>query len=309
MRVVLDTLLPVFALILLGYLLRRIMLPERAFWTGANQLSYFVLLPALLVNQLAQATFRFDRIGDLWGVAIGAIVGVTLLVLLAKRWVSDTNAAFTSVLQGCIRPNTYVALALATALYGQAGLAYMALTLAATVPLVNVISVAALVYYRGNAVDKRGAMAFRSLARSVFQNPLILACALGLTLNVSGMGAPTDVANILGPLAQASLPIGLLTVGAGLDLALLHTALRPLVSATVIKLILSPALAWGLCRLLGVDALLSSLCILFLALPCASASYVLAERMGGDYQLMAGILTVETVAAGLTLPLLLFWLL
>lgn len=312
MRTVLDALLPVFALILLGYLLRHTMLREVYFWSGANKLSYFVLLPALLVNQLAGAVFRTDLFTTLWGVAMGTMLGITFVVWLTKGWTTASNAAFTSVLQGSIRPNTYVALALAAALFGQAGVVYTAITLAATVPLVNVLSVAALVYYRGS--DSRhtrtlGQGGARLILFSLVQNPLIVACALGLGLNLTGIGAPAVLTQLLTPLAQASLPIGLLTVGAGLDLATLHTARRPLLSAMFVKLVLSPLVALLLCWLLGVNSLLTAVCVIFLALPCAAASYILAERMGGDYQLMAGILTVQTLAAGVTLPLLLYWLL
>lgn len=311
MRLVIDTLLPVFALILLGYGLRRTLLPEPQFWAGANKLSYFVLLPALLINQLAGASFRAELITSLCGIVLSTMLLVTLLVWLTKSWTTASNGAFTSVLQGTIRPNTYVALALPAALYGQEGVAYMAIVLAATVPLVNVLSVTALIHYPGRAERQRATHydgGVRLVWRSIVSNPLIVACGIGLLFNVTGIGLPTDLASILTVVAQASLPLGLLTVGAGLDLATLQMAVRPLLSATVVKLVLSPLIALGMCRLLGANGLLTAICTLFLALPCATASYILAERMGGDHRLMAGILTVQTLAAGVTLPLLLLWL-
>ena len=307
MRLVLDALIPVFALIVVGYGLRRSLLPDPRFWAGASQLSYFVLLPALLVNQLAGATLRADLFTTLWGVAGGAILLVALLVWLTKHWTTNSNGAFTSVLQGSIRPNTYIALALPAALFGQEGLVYTAITLAATVPLVSILSVMALVRYQGDE-QRRGDGGLRSMIHSLLHNPLIVACAIGIGLNRSGLGVPIDLAHVLIALTQAALPIGLLTVGAGLDLTTLQTAVRPLVSATLVKLVLSPAVALLLCRLLDVTPLLTGVCTILLALPCATASYILAERMGGDFRLMAGILTVQTLAAGITLPLLLLWL-
>jgi malonate transporter and related proteins len=312
MNPVVEALFPLFALILLGYILRSTMLRDLHFWSGVNKLSYYVLLPALLVQQLAGATFNARLLTTLWGVVISAMLVVTVVVWLTRRWTTASNGAFTSVLQGAIRPNTYLALALAATLFGQAGVAYTAVTLAATVPLVNLLSVTALVYYRGDDAahaPRRGREELGLVVRSVVQNPLIAACLAGLGLNLSGLGALADFSHLLSALAQASLPMGLLTVGAGLDLATLRTALRPLVSATFIKLILSPAIALFFCRLFDLNSLLTGVCAIFMALPCAAASYVLAERMGGDFRLMAGILTVETVASGITLPLLLFWLL
>lgn len=311
MRLIIDALLPVFALIMLGYGLRRTLLREPVFWAGANKLSYFVLLPALLVNQLASARFQADLFTTLWGVVLSTMVIVTLLVWFTKDWLTATNGAFTSVLQGSIRPNTYVALALAAALYGQEGVVYTAILLAATVPLVNVVSVTALIRYPGDKGHRNQAppaARVQLVFQSILQNPLIVACVIGLALNLTGIGAPQELASILTVIAQASLPLGLLTVGAGLTLTALHTAGRPLLSATIVKLVVSPAVGWLLCWLWHANTLLLAVCTIFLALPCATASYILAERMGGDHQLMAGILTVQTLVAGVTLPLLLWWL-
>lgn len=304
MRTILDTLVPVFALILLGYGLRRTLLIQPLFWQGSSRLAYFVLLPALLVARLATSPLDWQKILPIWLVVIGTMMVISLLVWLGHETVGITGPAFTSLFQGSIRPNTYTGLALVAALYGNEGVAYAAIALAGMVPLANVLSVTVLARYGAQrSPDKR------VLLEAVLRNPLILACLVGMALSVTGIGLPRDLGNVLGVIAQAALPVGLLTVGAGLQFSTLRQAKGPLLLAAVVKLMISPAIALGLSHLVAGPPTALSVSVIFVALPCAASAYILAEQMGGDTQLIAGILTVQTLVAALTLPTLLLWLL
>lgn len=307
MRTVLDALVPIFTLILLGYGLRHRFLSQVIFWQGMSKLVYFLLLPALLIVRLAASPLELRTVLPVWGVVIPTmllVAGVTWLLWPRQRL---SAPGFTSLLQGTIRPNTYTGLALVGALYGNEGLAYAAIALAGMVPLANFLSVGGLVCY-GDAPTTTAALpsntgiAWRFLCLSLIRNPLLIACAIGIGLNLTGIGLPRDAHNILAVLAQAALPIGLLTVGAGLRPDRLHHAPYPLTLATTLKLGLSPAVAWGLATIGKTDTIISVVGVLFVAIPCATSSYILAEQMGGDAELMAGILTVETLAAVVTLP-------
>ncbi len=105
-----------------------------------------------------------------------------------------------------------------------------------------------------------------------------------------------------------TLPLGLLLVGAGLDLATLHRQPRGMAIAAAAKLLLLPAVVFGLARLLGLDGAGAVVAVVFAALPTAPSAYVLAEQMGGDAPLMAAILTLQTLLAIATLPLWLAWI-
>ena len=74
-----------------------------------------------------------------------------------------------------------------------------------------------------------------------------------------------------------------------------------------LKLLLLPALAFLLALLLGLEHEQSMLLMVFFALPTAASSYILTRQMGGDGQLMAGAITLQTALAVLTLPVLI-WL-
>ncbi len=193
--------------------------------------------------------------------------------------------------------NTYVGLALATGLYGAAGLTLAAVAIAVLVPTVNLVSVVTL----GRYATARP-LGISALPRLLLGNPLILACALGIALNASGIGLPGAIGEGVALAAQAALPLGLMCVGAGLDLAAVREA-RPLVIAACgFKLIALPLLAAFACSMFRVEGLTATIAILFAALPGAPASYVLARQLGGDAPLMAAILSAQLLAAILTLP-------
>jgi hypothetical protein len=132
---------------------------------------------------------------------------------------------------------------------------------------------------------------------------------LGIILNVLPWKLPTIVLDVLKQLAQMALPAGLLAVGAGLNLAALRGLHASFFWSTALKLLVMPLVAWGIALLLGLDAVSSSILIMFAALPTAPSAYILARQLGGNAELMAGMITGQTLLALLSLPLVLSFLL
>jgi len=199
-----------------------------------------------------------------------------------------------------VRQNTYIGLALAGGLFGAAGLAAAGLAVAAVIPVINLLSILALAHY-GSAAQPTLAGTLGLLAR----NPLIMACALGIVLNATGIGLPPIAGDLLKILSAAALPLGLLAVGAGLEFTAARSSLRPVALATGLRLIVPPAMTVLACKLVGVAGVSAAVAALFNGTPSAPNAYILARLLGGDSRLMAGILTVETALAMVTLPLIL----
>ncbi len=288
---------PLFALIVAGHLLRRADFPGEAFWPGAERLNYFVLFPALLLGSLARAPLDNPALPRL---ALAVLLGLAagwLGLLALRRWRGWPAARFGAIVQGTLRFNTYLGLATVGSLYGAPGLTLAALMLALMVPAVNVLSVWALSAERG--------VSARSLLLPIARNPLILACLGGALLNLSGIGLPGGTERLLGLLAAASLPLGLLCVGAALRPQELRGEVPALLGNSLARLLLMPLLAFAVAKLLALPALESSLLVLFFALPTAPTAYTLTRQLGGDGHLMAGIITLQTLLAAVSLPLLL----
>ena len=299
MSAILNALGPVFVLIALGYGLRRALLTDDAFWSGAERLTYFCLFPAMLVTRLASATMLGqDRIGYL-SVGLACTLGMGVALLLARRAFPIDGPGFSSVFQGGIRFNTYVGLAASASVFGLDGLDAAALLIAFLIPLVNILSVLVLAWFAGSRV------APTDIATALLRNPLILACAAGITLNLGGFGLPKGTQGLLQALSGAALPLGLLCVGAGLKPAIAVRRSGIVAMVCLLKLMVLPACAAAMAAWVGLDALESGVLVLFAALPGAPTAYVLARQMGGDETLVAAIVTAQTLLAIISLPLIL----
>ena len=292
---VLIALWPTFALIIMGYVLRRGGFAGQAFWEGADRLNYFLLFPALLVGSMTHSPFTSPGLG---GIALLILICIALLwlVLLGlRRYYRWPASRFGVLVQGAMRFNTYLGLAAISAVYGSEGLAIAAIVMAIKIPVLNVLSVWALA--------SGPQLQLRQLLGPLAKNPLILACLLGIGLNLSGIGLPLGTDNLVNMLGAGSLPLGLLCVGAALQPAYLLGERRTLLLTSGIKLLLVPALVAVVAWLLGIEGLLAAVVILFFALPTAPTAYALARQLNGDSQLMAGIITLQTLLAMLSLPL------
>ncbi len=293
---------PIFLLMGFGYVLRRTGFPGEAFWPAAERLTYFVLFPSLLVHKLALAELGDYTIAPLAGVIVTTLLVTSLLLFLLRPLLGVEGPAFSSIYQGAIRFNTYVGLAAASAVFQLPGATLAALTIAIMIPLINVLCVSVLTHISGVG---RGWRLLRSLAT----NPLLLACLLGIILNISGLGLPLGSAAVLDILARAALPLGLLAVGAALRLRVAFDRRREMIFASVCKLVWLPALTFVLALMVGLTTLETNILVLFAALPGATSAYILARQLGGDAELMAAIVTVETGISLLSLPLVLLLLL
>lgn len=284
--------LPDFALIALGFVLFHRFGYERGFWVGLERLVYYVLFPALLFNSIVAANYSFAADGALALVALGGLLAAALLGFLARPVLHPPPAMFASCVQTAFRYNAYLGLALAQSLAGSRGVAQIALVLSVCIPLANLIAVSTLARHSQTG-----------LARELMRNPLVISTVGGLAANLLGLQLPQVATHALGRLGQASLALGLICVGAGLSLAGAATHRLLLGWFSVVKLLLFPAVVLILAWLLGLPAEQAQIAAIFAALPTATSAYVLATRMGFDGAPVSFLITAQTAASTLTLPL------
>lgn len=301
MLAIVGALAPIFLLILLGHALRRFALVSDAFWLPAERVTYYLFFPCLVVEELSRANLAALDVLPMAGALVAATLAGAAILLALRPVLGVDGPAFTSLFQGGVRFNTYVGLAGARALFGPPGLTLTAVGIALLIPLVNVLSVLVLARH---AADGRAAGP-RAVLGGLARNPLIVAAAVGATLTLSGLGKPPLIGEVVEILARAALPLGLLTVGAGLDLGAARTPGVAVLASSAVKLLLLPALTLAAGLALGVEGMALTVAVLFNALPCAPSAYILARQMGGDHTLMATVITMQTLLAALTLPLVL----
>ncbi|BAE49482.1 AEC family transporter [Paramagnetospirillum magneticum] len=301
---VLSALAPIIALIILGHQMRSRGWVDDAFWAPAEWATFHLFLPALLVASLARARLEGLPVGTIFAVEAGLVVVMAATAGLAARrleqppWSLD-GPAFTSLFQCVIRPNTYVALAVGAGLWGSQGVALIAVCTAAVIPLVNLLSTLAMLHW----ARTDGRLGWREAVLPVITNPLILSCAVGAAINLSGLRLPPVAASILDILGGASLPLALLAIGAGIRLESLRQPAPSVWLAIAAKMVVLPLLAYGALKAAGLGGAILGACGIYAALPASPASYVTARRMGGDAALVATMLSAQTIAGAVILPL------
>ncbi|MFC0337359.1 hypothetical protein SAMN05421848_1856 [Kushneria avicenniae] len=300
MSSIVEALAPLFALIALGAVLGRAGFPGGDFWPRLERFIYYLLFPAMLVATLATADVSQVSVLPLAITLIGTMVVLGGALWLARARLALSPPVFTSAFQGVVRFNTYVGVAGAAALYGEAGLTVAAVAIALMVPTANILCVMAFIVSgtQGPASVGRSALA-------LVRNPLILACLAGILLNVSGIGLPGISQPALELLGQAALPMGLVAVGVALRPQALWRGGRAFWLSSGLKLVITPLLVLGLAWLVDLHGVDRHVALLFAALPTATSAYILARQLGGDAELMAAIITGQTLLAMLVMPIML----
>lgn len=296
----LQAILPVFLLILAGYIFYYYEFPRSDFWPLAARITYFAFFPVLVFNRLSQANFSYEAFSSLFLAIALPLFLIAFLILSVNQLLRIPGPQFSSVFQGGIRFNTYIGLASSLAIYGSQGFLYAAITIAILIPIVNFFCVTILSIYGSK---KNHDKLFINIAYSVLFNPLILASFFGVVVNVTSLPVPDMLRQTLNIFERAALPLGLLTVGAGLKLEEIRFNPKAIVLSSIYKLILFPLATVLAIYLFSIETKYAQIAFLFATLPTATSAYVLALEMGGDTRLMAAIITFQTLAALITMPL------
>lgn len=303
MSAVFASLIPTFLIIATGWLCRATGFVGESHWAGLERATYVIFFPALIVDTLSRADLTSVPVLGVGGALVGAILLMAGLVLalrpLLERYAAVDGPSFTSVFQGATRWNTFVAIAVAGSLFGQRGIALIAVAIAAMVPLLNLLAFYVFIRFAGRPRQSPWA-----ILRSFATNPFIWSCVLGLLLNLLAPPLPKPIASYIDLMGRASLAAGLLIVGAGLDLRRLARPGLPHLVAAACKLLILPLIAVALAHQAGIGGEDLLVTIIAASVPTAAAGYVLARQMGGNAPLMAEILTLQTVIAMMSMPVL-----
>ena len=300
---IINTLIPIFFLIILGYFFKHLKFPDEIFWRHLDKFNYLVLFPSLLVYKLSSANIKNIVSFDFIFVTIISILILTAVLMILHKIYDFGNASYTSIYQGAIRFNTYVFLALIDALLSDEAFVLAMLLITFIIPFINVLCISTFsVYVPQNKIS------ILSFSKSIIKNPLILACLFGGLFNFFGFHFPLLIKNTLSILSSAALPMGLLSVGVGLHLSQIKDAKMAMIVSVIGKLLVLPLIIYLVGSLFGLESDKMILLMLFAAMPTASSAYVLARELGGDLKLISSIISMQTIVSIFTISIIL-WLL
>lgn len=292
-----NILFPSIALIGLGFYLFQSRMLNAEFWNGAEKLNYYILFPSLLFSSLAHANINMGHLDSILMVIfiVMAIVlgSVYAFALFKKIPVTETGV----YVQSLIRFNTYIGLSIATTLNNPEIKSILVNILAIAIPFVNVVSILSL--------TPKNQLKIKNILLSLIKNPLISSCLLGITFNLCNIPIWSGFTGLLNAFSSSSLMLGLLCVGTAIQLKGMKEYLTQSIIISALRLLLIPSIAWLSIQFFDLNHEAIVAIIIFFAIPTASSAYILTKLLKGNYQLMASVISLQTILSVFSLAIIL----
>jgi len=299
---VVNSLFPVFALIVMGMALKHWHLTSTDFLRTADRLVYFIFFPALLFWKIGGAPPSPTANGFFYLGVVLAILCIYLGSLAYIKWRVPAFQAGTFS-QNCYRINTYVGMAIVINALGGDGARSFGILVGFLIPMNNILAVATLTWFAEGPTTSAGRI--RQAAQAMISNPLILACLSGLIYSRTVGGFPTFVHNSLALMAGITLPMALLSVGGALNPTGMRENWKLSLVSTGFKLMALPLIGWMLLRWMSVGGLDLQIAMIYFALPVSPATYVLASQLKSDTKLTSATIAFSTALSVIPLAIVL----
>jgi predicted permease len=290
---VINHLLPVFAIIVLGVVLKQCKITNDTFLATSDRLIYYIFFPALLFWKIggADQTFSPESL-RFYASALCAIMLIyilsTIYILLFR--VNKFQAGTFS--QSCYRFNTYIGMAVITTAWGEAGVAQFGILIGMVIPLVNVMAVITLIWFSSQALDWRRRLHLTLSA--LVKNPLIIACAAGIAYAHWVNSFPLFLENTLKLGAVVTLPLALISIGSSLTFQTLRRYYPLAMVGSLFKLMLLPVIGWFFMQQFRVGQQYYPVGMLFFTLPTSTIIYVLSAQLNSDTELASAAIVLST---------------
>ncbi len=294
---IVTTIIPIFAVVIIGWIARHRGFIPPEFWGPANRLVFYIAIPAMIFRAVSRSCLdrQFDPL--LIGLTLAASSGGYLAALAAARSLSLPSGCRGSFIQCSGHGNLgYIGLAVAFYYLGEQGLAAASLLAGFLMILQNTLSVFALQSSSGHSGSGRPIL----MARRVMANPVIISALAGICVSALKIPVPLVVSRTLDILRAMALPTALLLIGASLSFDFIRSHKATVTAACLIKLGLMPAAGLALFKLAGFSSADILPAMILLASPTATIAYVMGSQMGGDADFAVAAISASTLVSALT---------
>lgn len=302
---VFSSLFPVFALLLLGSLLKRCGLAGDDFLKTSDRLVYYIFFPVLLFWKIGGVDTGSGVSWNLCASGLVAIAAIYLVGAAAMKIFKVSSFQAGTFSQCCYRFNTYIGMAVVFNALGDEGVKHFGVLIGFVIPFINVLAVSTLIWYAGQRVSFTRRM--QAAITEIITNPLILACLAGLLYARYINSFPAFLDNAFRLSAAVALPLALLSIGGNLTLKSIKGNLLLAVVASVIKLLLLPIAGYAALKLFQVSGVPFKVGMIYFTLPASASIYVLSAQLDSDTELASAAVVLSTILAffSLTVGLLL----
>jgi malonate transporter len=303
MLVVLESIVPIFAVIFLGHALKRFGMIDDRFMEMSDSLLYFLFMPGLLFWKIAEQSP--DKPID-WSVVLPAmaVIFATFLASLVYAGLAKISyGKIGSFSQSCYRFSTYLGLAVVSATYGEKGVREFGILIAFLIPFINLLAVPSLIWY--SSARPAFSKELWILVRSIALNPLIVACLAGLAYSRLSIPMPHVFAATLSMTSALALPLALVSVGGSLTLEKIKFHIAESVAAAGFKLILTPLLGYLVLKWFRIPAFSFSVAMIYFGLPTSPNNHILSAQLNSDVELAKAAMVLSTLISAITLSVIL----
>lgn len=299
MNMVLSSLFPVFALLLLGRLLRHFHLTGENFLKTSDRLVYFVFFPILLFWKIGGAQTGSTLA---WDLCLGALLSIAAVYVVSAAalkifHVPDFKAGTFS--QSCYRFNTYIGMAIIFYALGDEGIKDFGILVGFVIPFINVLAVSTLIWYSGREFSRGERL--KVMTKELATNPLILSCAAGLLYLKWVNYFPQFIENTFRLSSAVAMPLALISIGGALTLKSLKGNYKLSLVGAGIKLILLPVVGFFCLKMFHVTGIPFKVGMIFFTLPTSASIYVLSSQLNSDTELASATIVMSTVLSFVSL--------
>ncbi len=286
----------IFVMMAVGYGAKRLLHLEKEHVARFNSLVFHTLLPLMLFYNVYNSDIRGGVNLRCLGLALGVLAALFALTWALVKRVEGENSQRGVMIQAAFRSNfLLLGMPLIRELCPGADLATVSVMLAIVVPCYNVLAVITLETFSRKQID------VKKILLGIAKNPLILASAAGIILNMSGLRLPTFLDNPISQLGASASPVALLLLGAQFEFQDVRSHRRNLAICTALRLVVFPGVALPLAALTGLRGPEFAVLISMFATPTAVSSFSMAAQMGGSPELAASAVTVTTLLSAVTM--------
>lgn len=292
--------LPIFLVMVIGYILRQIGMLNDNFVTVANRFNFRVTLPFMLFRDISGVDIK--AVFDIRYVLFCALVSTACFWLVwggAKIFLKDKSMRGAFV-QASFRSSAAVmGLAFIQNIYGTSAMG--PLMIVSAVPLYNIFSVIVLTFEAENATEENRTDKIKEACINIVKNPIILGIFAGLIVGLLGWDFPTVVDKTINSVSQMATPLALITIGAGFEGRKALARMKPTLAASMIKLVIQPLIFIPFAAMMGFSGEKMLAILIMLASPTTPSCYIMAKSMNNDGVLTASVIVTTTLLAAFTM--------
>jgi len=302
-----NTIVPIFLIVVLGWILKNKNILDSSFFAGADKFVFNIALPSMLFLDLVEteniSSFNFK----LAVFCIGAVLSLFMILCILVPVCCRDNAKRGAAIQGIYRSNfAILGTSVIMNMFGEEAAGAIASVLPITVITFNILAVIALSIFAPKNKKLSTAELFKTILFNIVKNPLIIALVLGILFLLTGFKLPVILGGSLEYISDSTLALALMSLGANIEPKHIKESFAAAILSSISKTVIVPLVVVTVAALLGFRGIELGVILVLFSSPTAVSSYIMAKNMGSDHNLASQILLYTTVLSVITMFIAIF---